>query len=265
MVTGRENEPMRPTERAPSSSNPSLIAHRGFGGEHPENTAEAIRAARREADWIELDCRPTADRALAVFHDHRLDRCTPLTGPVSEIRSDDLFSTPVHGGGTVLSLPAALSLIPSEVGIVLDLKGRSGVTPGAHDERWDWIEDLVELLECVPNPVLASTFWKDALAAIDGRLPTAYLFERDIEAALAVAKRHGCRAIHPPTELIAGTPLAASDAPSNLLDRADDLGLAVNVWTVTTRYGAAALAAAGVDGLVSDYADVLTPRKIPSP
>lgn len=268
MATGQGVEPMWATEPAPVPSEPqnapSLIAHRAFAGEHPENTAVAIRAAARGADWIEIDCRPTADGAIAVYHDHLLDRCTPLSGPVSERRSEELFSTPIHGGGTVLSLSDALSLIPPEVGVVLDLKGRFGTAPTGDSERWGWIDRVVSLVERAPNPILASTFWEDALAAVDGRLPTAYLFERDVEAALAVANRHGCRAIHPPAELIEGTPFARRPA-TGLLDRASELGLAVNVWTVTNRYGAAALAAAGVDGIISDYADVLTPRRILPP
>ncbi|WP_122088815.1 glycerophosphodiester phosphodiesterase [Halalkalicoccus subterraneus] len=267
MATGQGVEPMWVSERAFEPSDPpnvpSLIAHRGFAGEHPENTAAAIRAAARVADWIEIDCRPTADGAIAVYHDHRLDRCTPLTGPVSTIRSEKLFSTPARGGGTVLSLPDALSLIPAEVGVVLDLKGRFGTAPTGGSERWEWIDRVVSLVERAPNPVLAASFWEDALAAVDGRLPTAYLFEHDVETALAVAQRHGCRAIHPPADLIEGTPFARGS--TELLDPTSECGLAVNVWTVTNRHEAAALAAAGVDGLISDYADVLSPRKTLSP
>lgn len=267
MATGPGVEPRRVSERSfesfePSNA-PSLIAHRGFAGEYPENTATAIRAAARVADWVEIDCRPTADGAIAVFHDHRLERCTPLSGPVSQRRSEELFSTPVRGGGTVLSLPDALSLIPSEVGVVLDVKGRFGTAPTGDSERWGWIDRVVSLVERATNPVLVASFWEDALAAVDGRLPTAYLFERDVEAALAVAQRHGCHAIHPPADLIEGTPFARGS--TELLERANDHGLAVNVWTVTNRHEAAALAAAGVDGIISDYADVLAPRKTLSP
>lgn len=266
MATGREVDPMWAAEPVTPISVPrnvpSLIAHRGFAGERPENTAGAIRAAAGEADWIEIDCRPTADGAVAVFHDHRLDRCTPETGPVSEVGGDELFSTPVLGGGTVLSLSEALSLIPPDTGIVLDLKGRTGTAPTGEHEQWDWIERVVALATDAPNPFLASTFWEGALAAIDGRLPTAYLFESGAEQALAVAKRHDCAAIHPPAELVEGTPLAAPDT-TDLLARAHDAGLAVNVWTVTDPYEAAALAAAGVDGIISDYSDVLAPRVLP--
>ncbi len=265
MATGRSVDPMWATDPVTSLSIPrnvpSLIAHRGFAGEHPENTAAAIGAAVHEADWIEIDCRPTADGAIAAFHDARLDRCTPRTGPVGEISSEKLFSTPVHGGGTVLSLSGALSLVPPDVGVVLDIKGRLEAVPTDEPERWDWIDRAVSIANDAPNPVLASTFWEGALAAIDGRLSTAFLFEQDVETALSVAKRYGCTAIHPPAELIDGTPFSVSGA-TDLLARAGDLGLAVNVWTVTCRYEAGALAAAGVDGVISDYSDVLAPRAL---
>ncbi|MFC6903901.1 glycerophosphodiester phosphodiesterase [Halalkalicoccus tibetensis] len=266
MATGRSIDPLWAAESVRVSvpeTAPSLIAHRGFAGEYPENTAAAIRAAAAAADWVEIDCRPTADGAIAVFHDHRLDRCTPLSGPVSEVGSEALFSTPVDGGGTVLSLPTALSLVPAEVGVVLDLKGRSGESPTGEPEDWGWIDRVVEVARDAPNPTLASTFWEGALSTVDGRLPTAYLFADDVEEAFTVAERHGCRAIHPPSELIAGTPFAARDAPDDLLSRAEERGLAVNVWTVTGRHEAAALAERGVDGLIADYGDVLAPRALP--
>lgn len=55
-------------------TDPTLIAHRGFAGENPENTIAAIRAAAesrevtgRQADIIEIDVLPTADDDIVGF------------------------------------------------------------------------------------------------------------------------------------------------------------------------------------------------------
>ena len=236
---------------------PSLIAHRGFADEHPENTLTAFRAAARSADRIELDCRPIAEGACAVFHDARFDRCTDRSGLVAETPASEVFSTPVRGGGSIPTLEETLEAIPVDTGVVLDLKGRHGAVPTAVDERWEWLEGPLATAAGTPHATLVSTFWEGALEATERyapELPTAYLFERDADRALEIAERHGCEAIHPPVELLLGEG-SAVDAGA-FLARARERELAVNVWTVTSREEAAALAALGVDGLIADRADV---------
>lgn len=239
---------------------PSLIAHRGFAGEHPENTVSTFRSAARSADWIELDCRPTADGAPAVFHDRRLDRCTSISGVVAETPAATLFSTEVFGGGSIPTLEEALDAIPLDTGVVLDLKGRHGTVPTGADERWEWLEEPLATIADTPHPTLISTFWEDALEATERYapgLPTAYLFERGVDHALEVAERHDCAALHPPLELLIDGRTASNDGEGELLARAHERDLAVNAWTVTDREEAAALAALGVDGIIADSADVL--------
>lgn len=243
-----------------SADPPSLIAHRGFAGERPENTVPTFRSAARSADWIELDCRPTADGVCAVFHDRRLDRCTSLSGVVAETSAETLFSTRVLGGGPVPTLEEALDAIPTDTGVVIDLKGRHGAVPTGADERWEWLEGPLATIADTPHPTLVSTFWEGALEATKRyapELPTAYLFERGVDHALGVADRYGCAALHPPVELLVGG-RDAPDGEEGLLARARERDLAVNVWTVTDHEEAAALAALGVDGIIADRADVLT-------
>lgn len=238
---------------------PSLIAHRGFAGERPENTVSTLRSAARSADWIELDCRPTADGVCAVFHDRRLDRCTPRSGVVAETPAETLFSTEVLGGGSIPTLEEALDAIPTDTGVVIDLKGRHGVVPTGADERWEWLEEPLATVADTPHSTLVSTFWESALEATKRYapgLPTAYLFERGVDHALGVAERYDCAALHPPAGLIGGE-RSASNGENGLLARARERDLAVNVWTVTDPEEAAALAALGVDGIIADRADVL--------
>lgn len=234
---------------------PSLIAHRGFAGENPENTVPTLRTAAAVADWVEIDCRPTADDVCVVFHDPVLDRCTGLSGAVAETPAATALSAEVDGG----SIPAfeeVLDAVPSDTGLVLDLKGRHAEDPD--DECWEWLADPLAAAAEAPNPVLVSAFSEDALEAVEEHapaLPTAYLCKRDIDRALGVARRHGCAAIHPSTGLLLGG--SDGDLERDPLARAHEAGLAVHAWTASDTEEAVALAALGVDGLIADYADVL--------
>ncbi|MDJ0949641.1 MAG: glycerophosphodiester phosphodiesterase family protein [Alphaproteobacteria bacterium] len=74
---------------------PRLIGHRGAAAHAPENTLAGLRAAAElGVDWVEFDVRLTADDALVLVHDDKLDRTTNGSGRVraamlAEIRSLD--------------------------------------------------------------------------------------------------------------------------------------------------------------------------------
>ena len=271
MASSQEVDPVWAVESTPLQSlpenSPSLIAHRGFAGEHPENTVAAVRAAASEADWIEIDCRPTADGDIAVFHDHRLDRLTNRTGLVADTPSEVAFETEVtDSDSTVPQLDQVLDAVPDDIGVVLDLKGRLDVASSGDEtgENWDWIPEALETLSEFAHPMLVSTFWKGALSAVTDAAPevsTAFVIDEGIEQGLAVADRYDCTAIHPASHLIADVD-RKREPELDLVGRAHDSGLLVNVWSPVTRYEAGLLTAAGVDGIISDYSDVLTPRRV---
>lgn len=67
------------------------IGHRGAAGLEPENTLRSFRRAAAEgADAIELDLRLTCDGRLVVLHDADVDRTTNGSGPVAEMKLDEL-------------------------------------------------------------------------------------------------------------------------------------------------------------------------------
>ena len=140
---------------------PTLIAHRGFAGENPENTVAAVERAagvaraggpaesgvpaRRRADWVEIDVMPTADGDVVVVHDAELsgrgggdedgggadgDRgLTDATGVVWETDTATVTGAEVlDSGETVPLLADALEALPADVGVNVELKN-----PG----RWD--------------------------------------------------------------------------------------------------------------------------------
>jgi len=72
--------------------------------------------------------------------------------------------------------------------------------------------------------------------------PLAVLFADEPAATLTEARELGCVAVHPHVDLC---------SPA-FVERAHDAGFEVNAWTVGSGETARSLAAAGVDGLISD-------------
>ncbi|MFD5033657.1 glycerophosphodiester phosphodiesterase [Streptomyces sp. NPDC058405] len=62
---------------------PLYSAHRGGAGEAPENSLEALRAAGRWADVLDLDTQVLADGTPVLMHDATVDRTTGRAGPVA--------------------------------------------------------------------------------------------------------------------------------------------------------------------------------------
>lgn len=68
-----------------------VVAHRGGMGLGPEGTLPAFRrAVEMGVDVLEMDVRPSADDRLVVFHDARVDRTTDGTGRVDSLTLDQL-------------------------------------------------------------------------------------------------------------------------------------------------------------------------------
>lgn len=259
---------------------PTLVAHRGFADIQPENTVSAFEFAsegstddaadRRRADWIELDVYPTCDGEVAVFHDEELGDLTDTEGVIYEEFAETVLSAEVlESGQTVPTLEESMAAIPAEIGVNVDIKAGSPDVewgrvddPEAEREEWDWLETVVDVATAHDNELLFSTFWEGALAAIrdiDPSIPVAYLLDESIEEGLAVTEEYDCEAVNPPMGMIQGTPFFDDDAYEDvdLVTAAHEMGVPVNVWTINTWYECERLLEAGVDGLITDYSELL--------
>ena len=269
---------------------PKILAHRGFAGAAPENTVAAARRAATgpgSAAMVEVDAMPTGDGTVVCFHDDHLHAeaesrgLTDARGTVWETPDEVVLDAEVlDSGQTVPRLADVLGALPDAVGVNVELKN-----PGSREVRfaeslapdeladqralWDsFVADALAVLDDHANDVLVSSFYEAALAATreaDPSIPVGVLAWDSVDDALAVAGRYDAEAVHPPWNLVAGTPFAGEaghlDAPpdvtTDVVARAHDAGRAVNVWTVTTWYQAAQLRRAGVDGLLADYPRLL--------
>ncbi len=112
------------------------IAHRGLHTlpHAPENSLKAFAAAVTAGFPIELDVRLLADGAVAVFHDHDLQRLTGAAGVLEEqttaqIQQRRLLGTDEH----VPLLIETLALVAGRVPILVEIK-----TEAASTERLEW-------------------------------------------------------------------------------------------------------------------------------
>jgi glycerophosphoryl diester phosphodiesterase len=267
---------------------PSLIAHRGFAGVYPENTVGAVQlSARNGADMIEIDIMPTEEGDIVVFHDKRLSSrdggergLTDTSGVVWETSTEEVLSAEVlESGETVPLLRDVMDAIPTEVGVNIEFKN-----PGSSDLRFadvlcedaleqqkdiwrPFTEDALAIASEYENEILVSSFYEAALATvreIDPSIPIAFLFWDSIEEGLTVTRRYDCEAVHPPYNMIQDTPFFEDEyftkgpfADIDLVTVAHDEDRSVNPFTLDTWYQADQLAAAGVDGIIANYPNLL--------
>ncbi|RAW44689.1 glycerophosphodiester phosphodiesterase [Halorubrum sp. 48-1-W] len=286
-ASGTGTDPPEPREPG-SGSTPTLIAHRGFAGENPENTVTAVEAAAgpdvadaRRADLVEVDAVATADGDVVLFHDDRLSEraggllgLTDAEGLVYETDTETVTNAEVlDSGETVPLLRDVLEALPTDVGVNVELKnpGRGDLRLGEKlpaDELVErtavwrpFVERVCSVLDDYDNEVLLSSFYEAALAASRevSSYPLAPILSESVEDGLEIADAYDAEAIHPPIGMIRGTPFSegTEDAGVGLVETAHAADCEVNVWTVETWYQALWLEAVGVDGIIADYAGLL--------
>jgi glycerophosphoryl diester phosphodiesterase len=216
-----------------------VIAHRGASAAHPENTVTAFEAARDlGADAVELDARRTADGAVVVHHDAQLADGRVIVDLVAA-------ELPTH-------IPSLAEALDACAGMVVNIEIKNWPDDPDFDAGERVAEQVVELVASTGwrQDVLVSSFHLptiDRVRALDDGLATAFLHIRiDGPTALAQALAHGHGALHP------WDPHVSAD----LVVRAHDAGVQVNVWTVDDPERMLELAAWGVDGIVTNVPDL---------
>ncbi|WP_375500506.1 glycerophosphodiester phosphodiesterase family protein [uncultured Jatrophihabitans sp.] len=225
---------------------PLAVAHRGGAGLAAENTLEAFRRSYAlGVRFLETDVRLTRDGHLVAFHDGLLNRVTPLTGRVRARTLAELTSTPVLGGGPVLSLAALLTAFPDSC-FTIDVKDPAVIEP---------LAELITATGAAPRICVAGArgAWLRRLAELAGPELCSALSWRDLA---QLASRGG--------RFTAGgfahVPLRLGRLPvfrDDLLARAHDADLRVVVWTVNDTSTMHRLLDCGVDGIITDRPDLL--------
>ncbi|WP_223829673.1 glycerophosphodiester phosphodiesterase [Paenibacillus arenilitoris] len=120
----------------------TIVAHRGWSGDAPENTMAAFRLAMTDPGIaiIELDVHLSKDGVPVVMHDHTLDRTSNGTGPikaytVEELREFDAggWFSPGFAGERIPTLEEVLELAKGRIKLHVELKALGDEYPGIEE------------------------------------------------------------------------------------------------------------------------------------
>lgn len=237
---------------------PRVLAHRGFvppGAEGVvENSLAAFAAAHAiGARYVESDCHLTADGVVVLFHDDDLSRVADDPRRVSEVTHAELARIMVDRGGLV-SAAEALDAFPT-LRFNLDVKAAAAAQP------------LGRLIARHADRVLVTSFSDarrrvalDAARAAGGQPATS----AGRETLLRVIGAVGSGSTALVRRAVAGVDAlqvpersgALRIVTPRLLRAMHRHGVEVHVWTVNDPDAMARLLNAGVDGLVTDRADL---------
>jgi len=227
---------------------PRVFAHRGLHTNHPENSRGAFRAAvDAGVTYIETDVVASSDGIAMVTHDLVLDRVARIRAAVADFTAAQLADVDLGGEGFI-SLRAALMEFP-----------RTRFNIDVKDERA--IQDVATAIRdaSASDRVLVSSFSaarrRAALAVLPGVASSASSTEF---VRIVAALRFG---LTPPLPQIQALQIPASvhgipTVTRTLVDRYHSLGLEVHVWTINDESEMRRLLKLGVDGIVTDRADV---------
>jgi glycerophosphoryl diester phosphodiesterase len=244
-----------------------VIAHRGSSGAAPENTIAAVELAlSHKSDVVENDIQRTADGELVIMHDTTLARTTdveqvfPDRAPynvrdftLAEIKRLDAGSwfAPEFAGERVPTLAEWVDAVGRRAGMLLEVKAPE-LYPGIEVDVDKELRSLPEFTQALrAGEVAVQSFNHDWLRTYDRLapdVPTGLLFAGGppSEAQLADAATWAEQA-NP----------ALGDMTEATVDQIHGHGLETHVWTVNGGQDMRRAISWGVDGIITNYPQVL--------
>jgi glycerophosphoryl diester phosphodiesterase len=218
--------------------------------------AAFLLAGEMGADGIELDVHLSADVELVVIHDHTVDATTDGHGAVSTLSLAQLQQLdagsrfdPRFAGERIPTLRQVFEGVGQRLLINVEIKA----PPGRHPATLE--QEVVRLIEesGMIDRVLISSFSPRSLRRarrLNRHIPLALLYSRPEPAVLPRLLRWGripYDALHPHYGLV----------DARTMGRARARGQRVNVWTVNETEDMRRMRDLGVDGIITNYPDVL--------
>lgn len=242
------------------ASTPRVLAHRGLvtpdGAAHgvTENSFAAVAEAHAVgALYVESDCHLTADGRVVLFHDADLSRITGDPRAVADVTVVELEALMADRGG-LITLPQALETFPG-VRFNLDVKAEAAAQPvGAivapHADRV-LITSFSDSRRRIALRAAQRAGGRPATSA--GSATIARLLGAVAAHSASVARRilDGVDAVQVPERRG-----AIRIVTPRLIALAHRAGVEVHVWTVNDPADMRRFVAMGVDGLVTDRADL---------
>ncbi len=216
------------------------IGHRGASGHVLENSLESIqKAIELGADGIELDVHVCASGEVVVFHDFTLDRLTNTIGPIAEFSLSELKQLKLKDEFIIPTLKEVLEFTKNKCWLNIELKGSNTALP---------VFKMLNDLDFKTADVIISSFQIDELktfSQLSDKFPLAVLTQASIEQAIDLATEIKAKAIHPHFSLLT----------EESCEKAKDLSLQINTWTVNEKADIEHVKRFPIDGIISDFPD----------
>ncbi len=231
------------------------LAHRGFSLDGLENSLRAFEAARKLGfRYVETDAHGTSDGVAVALHDATLDRTTDASGVVAELPWTAVAKARIGGLEPVPRLDDLLGTWP-DLRVNIDVKGGSGVRPvaeaiertGAHDRV------CVTSFSVAPRRATVALLSRPVATSAGQGEVVRFLLGARVRAAGRVAK--ALRDVDCLQVPVAQGPVRVVDART--VAAAHRAGRQVHVWTIDEPAEMRRLLDLGVDGIVTNRADLL--------
>jgi glycerophosphoryl diester phosphodiesterase len=232
---------------------PRIIAHRGLALQAPENSLLAfLEALALGVSHLEMDVHATSDGVAVLSHDPDLRRLTGQALAIRELSFDEVRRIDLGADQAVPTLREALHAFPDAF-FNIDIKADTALDPTV---------DAI-LREKAVDRVLVTSFDDARRRKAVSRLPgvatspssrgviSTVLASRVPLAAVRARAFRGLHALQVP-ESFHGVPIV-SDA---LVRAAHQNGVEVHVWTINDPVDMVRLFGLGVDGIITDRADL---------
>lgn len=237
---------------------PKMIGHRGACGYAPENTLASLRKAKElGAACVEFDVQLTADDEPIIFHDDTLDRTTDGFGLVEQKTLSELLHL---DAGSWFSPAYALEQIPTlsmwlETALALDLSLNLEIKPSRGREH-ETVRIILNVLHSMwPSdvaPPLLSSFDSKSLLLLnqfDSPYPVGMLMHEWRRDWLTMAKQlKNCVSIH----------VNQAELTEKRATEIKKAGYGLLSYTVNDKERADRLFSWGVDGVFTDFPDVVS-------
>lgn len=241
-----------------ASPAPRVLAHRGFVPPDAEgiveNSVAAFAAAHASgAVYVESDCHLTADGVVVLFHDADLRRVTGDPRAVSAVRHGELESIMAERGG-LATAEDTLAAFPT-LHFNLDVKAAAAAAPvgrliAAHADRV-LVTSFSDARRRLALEAARHRGGEPATSAGRGTIVRVLSALATGSDALVARALRGVDALQVPERQ---GPIAI--VTPRLVRAAHAAGVEVHVWTINDRIAMHRLLDLGVDGLVTDRADI---------
>lgn len=218
-----------------------IIGHRGAAGLAPENTLSSLQAGIDAGiDMAEVDLRQTKDGAIVLSHDPTLIRSHDDRREIASLTFDELNEIGKKEGRKIPTLEEFLAAAQIPVNLELKVVGME--------------ETVLSVIKNFPHKVLISSHFPQVLKKIrtlDEKIPLGFIIGPKMgymfALMMAISRQLDLYSIHPIHTLI---------TPAHMKSMRR-LGVQVYPWTVNDIHQLLILKGFGVDGVFTDFPNII--------